>query len=161
MVDEERWFVARAARGVQTVLDANDEADLIAELAVNTRSEIQSRRQSPRFAASLAVSVLKGNFSDRDGGAINGTTVDISQGGCRVVFERAIQVGDIYRLDLDSSRTGLPSLYARCVRALMLHDTAIEAGFTFFVPLEANALRDAMNRCGESQAAVLKERHAA
>jgi hypothetical protein len=126
--------------------DILNDNDLIAELASNTRAEVESKRQHARFTVALPMVALAGNFSDRGQPAISGTSVDISQGGCLGIFERAVQVGDIYRLDLDAARTGLPQVYARCVRARMLHDSAVEAGFSFFAQLEANDLREAMQR---------------
>lgn len=119
---------------------------LISELAANTPREIASRRQNPRFSASIQVTAVKGNFSDRAGIDLPGITIDLSRGGCRIVFERAVQVGDIYRLDLNAALTRLPRVYARCVRASMLHDDSIDAGFSFFTPIEEAALREAMDR---------------
>ncbi len=118
--------------------------DLLAELATNTREHVEAKRLHARFAVALQIQVHGGNFSDRQRGPLAGTTVDISQGGCLVVFDGAVQVGDIYRLDLDSGRTRLPQIYARCIRARMLHDTAMEAAFVFFVALEASELRAGM-----------------
>ncbi len=123
---------------------------LISEIAANTPREIASRRQNPRFNATMQVNAVKGNFSDRDHGESAGTTIDISQGGCRVVFDRAVRVGDVYRLELHAAGVRLPRSYARCVRAHMLHDDAIEAGFAFFVPIEEAALRDAMSRMADA-----------
>ncbi|MBL9119503.1 MAG: PilZ domain-containing protein [Phycisphaerae bacterium] len=126
--------------------DILNDNDLIAELATNTRDEVESRRQHARFSVALPLIASPGNFSDRTMASLSGSTVDISQGGCLGVFERAVQVGDIYQLDLDSAHTGLPRIYARCVRARMLHDSAVEAGFSFFASLDANELREAMQR---------------
>ena len=131
-----------------TAVAMNDDL-LISELAANTPREIASRRHSPRFHATMQARVVKGNFSDRVQGDLTGTTVDISQGGCRVIFDRAVQVGDVYRLDLHASTVKLPRAYARCVRASMLHDDSVEAGFSFFVPLEESVLRDAMDRLAD------------
>ena len=135
-----------AIRG-ERVDDILNDNDLIAELATNTRAEVESRRQHARFTVALPLLAAPGNFSDRTAPALSGTTVDLSQGGCLAVFERAVNVGDIYRLDLGSAQTGLPQIYARCVRARMLHDSAIEVGFSFFTQIEATELREAMQRC--------------
>lgn len=129
--------------------DILNENDLIAELATNTRAEVEARRQHARFTVALPMTAAPGNFSDRGSASFSGTTIDVSQGGCLAVFDRAVQVGDIYRIDLDSPHTGLPQMYARCVRARMLHDSAVEAGFSFFAQLEAAELRDAMHRCSK------------
>ena len=131
-----------------TAVAMNDDL-LISELAANTPREIASRRHSPRFHATMQARVVKGNFSDRIHGDLTGTTVDISQGGCRVIFDRSVQVGNVYRLDLHASTVKLPRAYARCVRASMLHDDSVEAGFSFFVPLEESVLRDAMDRLAD------------
>ncbi len=125
--------------------DILNDSDLIAELATNTRAEVEARRQHARFAVALSLRAMPGNFSDSSA-PVEGTTIDISQGGCLAVFERAVNVGDIYRLDVSADSTGLPQLYARCVRARMLHDSAIEVAFSFFTHLEAQELRDAMQR---------------
>lgn len=125
--------------------DILNDNDLIAELATNTRAEVEARRQFTRFAVALPLGAAPGNFSDASP-ALAGTTVDISQGGCLAVFERAVMVGDVYRLDIASASTGLPRMYARCIRARMLHDSAIEVAFTFFSQIDAQELRDAMQR---------------
>jgi c-di-GMP-binding flagellar brake protein YcgR len=138
---------------VDEILNDND---LIAELATNTRAEVESRRTHARFTVALPIAAAPGNFSDRQRSSITGTSVDLSQGGCLVLFEQAVQVGDIYLLDLAGERSGLPQVYARCVRARMVHDGAMEAGFSFFSQLDANDLREAMRRCVTSSA-----RHAA
>jgi hypothetical protein len=125
--------------------DALDD-ELLSELARNTREAVEAKRVHARFAVALPIRAQAGNLSDADRAALIGTTIDISQSGCLAVFERAVQVGDVYRLDLDSRRSGLPQLFARCVRARMVHDTALEAAFNFFVPLEAADLKSAMGR---------------
>jgi len=134
---------------VDEILNDND---LIAELASNTRSEVESRRTHARFTVALPIVAAPGNFSDRMRPSLNGTSVDLSQGGCLVLFEQAVQVGDIYLLDLAGAQSGLPQVYARCVRARMVHDGAVEAGFSFFSQVEANDLREAMRRCTASNA---------
>lgn len=128
--------------------DILNDSDLIAELATNTREEVESRRQHARFAVALPLTAHPGNFSDRSG-ALSGTTVDLSQGGCLAVFDRAIQVGDVYRIDINAEATGLPQVYARCIRARMLHESAVEAAFTFFSQIDSQELRDAMQRCSK------------
>ncbi len=126
--------------------DALNDNDLIAELASNTRAEVESRRQFTRFEVALPLTLFPGNFGD-DAPPVVGTTVDVSQGGCLAVFERAVLVGNLYRLDIACASTGLPTIYARCIRARMLHDSAIEAAFTFFTQIESDELRESMRRC--------------
>jgi c-di-GMP-binding flagellar brake protein YcgR len=126
--------------------DILNDSDLIAELATNTREEVEARRQHTRFEVAMPLTANPGNFSDRSA-PLAGTTVDLSQGGCLALFDRAVQVGDIYRLDINAEATGLPQVYARCIRARMLHESAVEAAFTFFAPIESQELRDAMQRC--------------
>ena len=128
--------------------------ELLSELARNTREAIEAKRNHARFAVALPIRVQAGNLSDADRPALVGTTIDVSLSGCLAVFERAVQVGDVYRIDLDSSRSGLPRLFARCVRARMVHDTALEAAFNFFVTLDAAALRSAMGRIASAAEAA-------
>jgi len=123
-----------------------DDADLIAELATNTREEVESRRIHARFAVAVPIVAHAGNLSDRSQPPIAGTSVDVSQSGCLVIFDRAVHVGDIYRLDIDGARTRFPQLFARCIRARLLHDTAIEAAFVFFIAMDATELRAGMQR---------------
>jgi hypothetical protein len=125
---------------------AAEEQELVKELATNTAAEVQARRIHPRFTVSLPVAARPGNFSDRTRGAVPGRTVDVSQGGCLIIFEQSVHVGDVYALDIDRKNTKLPLIYARCVRARMLHDDAIEAGFSFFAALDGAELTESMKR---------------
>jgi len=122
------------------------EHELVKELASNTAAEVQANRLHPRFTVQLPVAARPGNFSDRGRGNVMGRTIDVSQGGCMVIFEQSIHVGDVYALDIDRRNTKLPLIYGRCVRARMLHDDAIEAGFAFFTALAADELTESMKR---------------
>ncbi|MFO0827152.1 MAG: PilZ domain-containing protein [Phycisphaerales bacterium] len=120
--------------------------ELVKELASNTAAEVQAKRLHPRFTVALPVVARPANFSDRAAAGATGRTVDISQGGCMVIFEQAVYVGDVYAIDVDRRNTKLPLIYARCVRARMLHDDAIEAGFAFFTALDVTELSESMRR---------------
>lgn len=123
-----------------------DDQELVKELSTNTAAEVQAKRLHPRFTVSLPVTARPGNFRDRAIGTVVGRTVDVSQGGCLVIFEHAVNVGDVYAIDIDRKNTRLPLVYARCVRARMLHDDAVEAGFAFFMSFDADELTESMRR---------------
>jgi PilZ domain len=116
------------------------DASLIEELSRNTPANIQALRRHERLTVSGAMQALPGNLSADVSDAVDGSAVDVSAGGCMGVFERPLRVGDVYRIRLDSKEARMPIAYARCVRVRLLRESAFEAGFSFFSPVDVKAI---------------------
>jgi c-di-GMP-binding flagellar brake protein YcgR len=114
-------------------LFVDDEAiGMLQELSANTPEEVQRKRAYFRLTIKAGVIAQPGNASDLVKLKIQGTTVDLSEGGLSAVFPGPIRVGDVYRLVFDPVHLDLPLTFARCVRCRLIHEDAFEAGFAFF-----------------------------
>lgn len=111
-----------------------EDEQLVAELQRNTTANIRYEREHERFVVSAALDALPASLSDTTP-ACSGRTVDVSAGGCMGVFEKPLNVGDVYRLKLVGD-ANLPEFFARCLRVRMLRDQAFEAGFVFLSPVD-------------------------
>lgn len=109
--------------------------DLLRELEQNTPDNIRHQRAHFRLEVKTRVTLQPGNASDLLKFKMQGTSGDISEGGCRILFPLPVRVGDIYRLEFDQKQLGLPLTFARCVRCQQLREDAYEAGFSFFCPI--------------------------
>lgn len=116
-------------------LDGLDQ-ELLEDLGRQSLEAIQKLRTDVRVEVELEVSLLHGDSSRRGERAIQGHTKDLSPGGCLMVLEEPPAVGDIYRLHFKDTQLGLPSVFARCLRARLMREDAFEAGFQFFARLE-------------------------
>ncbi len=121
--------------GVPKSLSDDRAFDLLQELERNTPDEIRAQRSHFRLEIKARVTLSPGNASDQLKLRMQGTTGDISRGGCRILFPLPVNVGDIYRIEFDRSQLQLPLTFARCVRCQLLREAAYEAGFTFFAPI--------------------------
>ncbi len=109
--------------------------DLLQELERNTPDEIRRQRAHFRIAVKAHVTLQPANASQMLKFKMQGTTGDLSEGGCRILFPLPVNVGDLYRLEFDRQQLDLPLTFARCVRCHLLREDAYEAGFTFFSPI--------------------------
>lgn len=109
--------------------------DLLQELEQSTSDEMRRQRTHFRLQVKTQVIIQPGNVSDRLKFKMQGTTGDLSEGGCRVLFPLPVRVGDIYQLEFDRKQLDLPLTFARCVRCQLLREDAFEAGFAFFTPI--------------------------
>jgi hypothetical protein len=119
----------------QDQLNADDALELLHELEQNTPDEIRARRKHFRFEVKATVTLQPGNVSDMLKLRMQGTTGDLSEGGCRVLFPLPVRVGDLYRLEFEQAKLPLPVMFVRCMRCILLREGAYEAGFMFFTPL--------------------------
>ena len=115
--------------------DDDNAFDLLQELERNTPDEIRRQRAHFRVAVKAHVTLQPANASQMLKFKMQGTTGDLSEGGCRILFPLPVHVGDIYRLEFDRGQLDLPLTFARCVRCHLLREDAFEAGFTFFAPI--------------------------
>ena len=121
---------------------AGPEDELLRELESNNTQNIRSERMHERIELQCGVSARAGSASDREAPPSEGTTLDLSAGGCLAVFSRPLGVGDIYLLRFESEGLELPLTFARCVRGRMVSEETFEFGFSFFAPIDlAGALK--------------------
>ena len=109
-----------------------DAEDLLQELEQNTPEELVRQRAHFRITIKAPVTLQPGNASERLTMRVRGVTGDISQSGCKCLFPTPVGVGDVYRLEFDKERIGLPTVFAQCMRCSVVRDDAYEAGFKFF-----------------------------
>lgn len=109
--------------------------DLLSELEQNRSDEVRRQRQHFRLQVRLRVTLQPANASALLTLKMQGTTGDLSEGGCCVLFPMPVQVGDVYRLTFDRTQLDVPLVFARCLRCRLLREDAYEAGFRFFAPL--------------------------
>ncbi|MEM1072431.1 MAG: PilZ domain-containing protein [Planctomycetota bacterium] len=121
---------------------------LLRELESQTPEEIRRQRSSERAALKLAVAVAPGNASQSREGSIDGVTGDISAGGCGLMTDIPLRVGDLYRLTFEKTELDLPTVFARCVRCRLVREDAFESGFSFFTKLELAAAEAAPSQSG-------------
>lgn len=109
--------------------------DLLSELEQNRSDEVRRQRKHFRLQVRLRVTLQPANASALLTLKMQGTTGDLSEGGCCVLFPMPVQVGDVYRLTFDRTQLDVPMVFARCLRCRLLREDAYEAGFQFFAPL--------------------------
>lgn len=126
--------------GDQTGQNPEESFELLRELESNTPDAIRKARSSERIEIKSALIVQHGNTSELKSMKLQGTTGDISSGGCQALFPLPLTVGDVYRLTFDKNVINLPVTFARCVRCRLVRENAFESGLTFFTPIEMNAL---------------------
>lgn len=116
-------------------LNDDNAFDLLQELEQNKSDEIRRKRAHFRVAVKAKVTVQPGNASQMFDFKIQGTTGDLSEGGCQMLLPAPVRVGDIFRLQFDRKELDLPLTFARCVRCRLLREDAFEVGVTFFAPV--------------------------
>lgn len=116
-------------------LSADSAFDLLQELERNTPEEIRKQRSSFRLQVKARVTLQSGNSSELLSYKIQGTTGDLSEGGCCALLPVPIRVGDVYRISFDRTQLDFPLIFARCVRCHLIREDAFEVGFRFFVPV--------------------------
>lgn len=115
--------------------DLTDALELVEDLERNTSDEVRRQRSHARVQIKACVTVQPGNSSDRGKYQAQGTTVDLSEGGGKVLLPEPCHVGDIYLLTFDRRELDLPITFARCVRCSLIRENAFEVGFRFFAPI--------------------------
>jgi len=116
-------------------LNDDNAFDLLNELEQNTPDEIRHNRAHFRLATKARIVLQPANSSDLLKFKMQGTTGDLSEGGCRALFPMPPRVGDVYRIEFDRKQLDLPLTFGRCVRCHLLREDAYEAGFMFFTPI--------------------------
>ena len=119
---------------------SGDALDAVEDLQRNSADEIRRQRTHERLKVKTKVLVQPGNASELLKFKVQGTTGDISVGGCRLLTPVPISVGDIYRLTFDPSQLNIPLTFARCVQCHLIREDAFEAGFAFFNQVELSTV---------------------
>lgn len=109
--------------------------ELLSELERNQSDEVRRQRKHFRLQMRVRVTLQPANASALLSLKMQGTTGDLSEGGCCVLFPMPVQVGDVYRLTFDRTQLDVPMIFVRCLRCRLLREDAYEAGFRFFAPL--------------------------
>lgn len=118
-----------------TKANVSEAYNMLEELESNTSDELLRKRTHFRIRIKSTVILLPGNASDHLKFKLQGTTGDLSQGGCQALFPMPVTAGDVYRLVFDRQTLDLPMTFAQCMRCQQLRDNAFEAGFRFFAPV--------------------------
>jgi len=114
--------------------------DLIMELERSTSPQETARRAHTRTEVRSSVTLESCNYSERTVPPHRGVTGDVSSGGCLLLLEEPLNVGNIYEITWDRTHVDSPAVLGRCVRCRYIRSDAFEAGFQFFAPLEASCL---------------------
>ena len=115
---------------------------LIQDLERQDLDTIRSLRTQERIDIVLDVVLEPANSSDRSGDSFRGKTRDLSRGGTSAMFESPVGVGDVFRLTFEAN-SGIPMVFARCLRCRLVRENAFEAGFRFFSDVEVTAVQAA------------------
>ena len=113
---------------------------LLSELEQQTPDAIRKLRTSERHEITVPVLIKPGNASDNHKPAVNAVTGDVSSGGCQVMSEIPLNVGDVYKLDFEKGELDLPMIYARCLRCRLVREDAFECGFAFFTQIKLDEM---------------------
>jgi len=101
--------------------------------------EALKSRAHERFETALRVCVRPANTSERSRLELHGTAADLARGGCRLILPLPTMVGDVFRIEFESSAARIPVVFARCLRCRLVSEDAFEAGFSFLTPIDLPA----------------------
>lgn len=112
-----------------------DAFQILHDLEQNTSEELRKKRSHFRVEVKAAVTVRPGNSSEILSYKVQGVTGDISESGLGALLPIPIRVGDVFRMEFDTTKLPLPLTFARCVRCRLIREDAFDAGFIFFAPI--------------------------
>ncbi|MBK7877329.1 MAG: PilZ domain-containing protein [Planctomycetes bacterium] len=112
------------------------EPELLQTLERQKSEEIARQRLFSRIDTKLKVVVRPANSSQLLEFKVQGLTADISRGGTRLILPLPLGVGDVYRLEFDTTEHKLPLVFGRCLRCRLLREDAFEVGVQFFAQIE-------------------------
>ncbi len=110
--------------------------ELLQSLERQKGEEVSKARMHARVETKLKVVVRPGNSSEVMLFKLQGITADLSRGGCRLILPLPVAVGDVFRIEFESSEHRIPMAFARCLRCRLVREDAFEAGFSFFAPID-------------------------
>ena len=110
--------------------------DAVSSIQLSNADAIAAQRKHRRFDIRLKVAIQPGNSSDRGAEQWLGECHDISQGGCRLLTQKPLQLGSIYWVQFEPGKVQIDPVFARCVRGHLMRETAFEFGMSFLTPIE-------------------------
>lgn len=113
-----------------------DAVEALLSLDKASDNVFQTQRAHARFESNAKVTVKAANASQREDINFSAICNDISAGGCRVLSNRALMVGDLFYIVFDRNQLDVPPAFARCLRCRFLREETFEMGFAFLTPVE-------------------------
>ena len=117
----------------------DDVLDSLADLERNKSDVVKRARSTRRIQIKSKVVAQPANSGDRLDFKVQGTTGDISAGGCQILFPIPLRVGDVYWLTFDKTKVNVDAVFARCLRCRLIREDAYEAGLKFFELIDISA----------------------
>ena len=127
-----------SARGGSAAIDA---IEALLELGDPSEAVCRLQRAHRRFETRSLVRIQAGSRSHRQEVDFEAICRDISAGGCKVMADQSVRVGDIFLMNFDATVVGVPPVFARCVRCQYLRDDSYEMGFRFLSPVTLPGMR--------------------
>lgn len=128
--------------GISESDSAVETLEAVASLESNNATAVKFARKHHRFEIRTQVLVQPSDSIDRDGADWRGECHDISNGGCRLLLNKPLQLGSIYWIQFKPSTVTLDPVFARCVRGCLLRENAFEFGMSFLTPIELPSQSD-------------------
>lgn len=113
-----------------------DAVEALLSLDKASDSVFQTQRAHARVESNAKVTIKAANASQREDISFSAICNDISAGGCRILSNRALMVGDLFYLVFDRTLLDVPPVFARCLRCRFLREETFEMGFAFLSPIE-------------------------
>ena len=110
--------------------------ELVEELELNTREEIDGKRERDSLQLKIPTTLEAGSATDRAAPPIQGTSKEVSSSAMTGTFDQTVRVGDIYLLALERSELDVPPTYALCQRCSLVRTDCFEATLTFFEKIQ-------------------------
>ena len=110
--------------------------EVLKSLEQHKGAEVGRGRVHARVELALPVHVRPAEPSDRSGIELSGVSADVSSGGCRLILPLPTMVGDLFRVEFESSKPRIPTVLARCLRCRLVREGVFEAAFSFSAPIE-------------------------
>ncbi|MEZ6109211.1 MAG: PilZ domain-containing protein [Pirellulaceae bacterium] len=113
-----------------------DAVEALLSLDKSSDKVFQAQRAHARFESNSTITIKAANASQREDINFSAICNDISAGGCRVLSNKALMVGDLFFLVFERGQLDVPPVFARCLRCRFLREETFEMGFAFLTPVE-------------------------
>lgn len=110
--------------------------DAVKSLQSNNSEAIIAQRKHRRFEIRTKVIVHPADSINRGTSQWPGECHDISQGGCRLLTQKPLQLGSVYWIQFDPAQFKIDPVFARCVRGQLMRENAFEFGMCFLTRVE-------------------------
>ena len=122
----------------------NATIEAVKSLQSSNSETIIAQRKHRRFEIRTKVIVHPANTIERGTDQWLGECHDISQGGCRLLTQKPLQLGSIYWVQFQPTSVKIDPVFARCVRGQLMRENAFEFGMCFLTPIELPEPEDAV-----------------